>query len=412
MAASGYKLFATGDVLTAADVNNYLMLQTVMVFADSAARTTALSGVLAEGLVSYLKSTDVVEIYTGAAWVSLDDPNAVQNASYYAAGKNAIINGAFNVNQRNFTSVATDGAYTFDRWKMSQGGSGTLTVTPQTFTAGTAPVTGYEGTNYVQLVTASTSGTTDYKIYNQPIEDVRTFANTTVTASFWAKTTSGTPKLAVELFQNFGSGGSTGVGTYAGQATLSTSWTRYTVSIAIPSISGKTIGTSSSLQLQLWASAGSDFNARTGSLGNQNGTFQVWGVQLEIGASATAFQTASGSIGGELALCQRYFWRLYGNASNVTILSTGFQDTSSGYFPLVAPVLMRGTPTGGVSANADITLTNAGGVATTTLANFDVLYPYGAALRLATSNTLVLGQACSARIAAGATKYIELSAEL
>lgn len=86
MPASGYKLFATGDVLTAAQVNDYLMLQTVMVFANSAARTSALSSVLAEGLVSYLKDTDVVEIYTGAAWVSLDDPNAIQNSIVDAKG--------------------------------------------------------------------------------------------------------------------------------------------------------------------------------------------------------------------------------------------------------------------------------------------------------------------------------------
>jgi len=86
MPASGYKLFVTGDVLTAAQVNDYLMLQTVMVFANSAARTSALSGVLAEGLVSYLKDTDVVEIYTGAAWVSLDDPNAIQNSIVDAKG--------------------------------------------------------------------------------------------------------------------------------------------------------------------------------------------------------------------------------------------------------------------------------------------------------------------------------------
>ena len=86
MPAAGYKLFVTGDVLTAAQVNDYLMLQTVMVFANSAARTSALSAVLAEGLVSYLQDTNVVEIYTGAAWVSLDDPNAIQNTIVDAKG--------------------------------------------------------------------------------------------------------------------------------------------------------------------------------------------------------------------------------------------------------------------------------------------------------------------------------------
>jgi hypothetical protein len=71
MAGAGYKLFATGDVLTAAQVNTYLNEQTVMVFADSAARTTALSGVLAEGMMSYLQDTDSVEVYDGSAWTAV-----------------------------------------------------------------------------------------------------------------------------------------------------------------------------------------------------------------------------------------------------------------------------------------------------------------------------------------------------
>ena len=86
MAGAGYKLFATGDVLSASEVNTYLMQQTVMSFASSAARTTALASVLAEGMVTYLQDTNVVEIYTGSAWVSLDDPNAIQNSIVDAKG--------------------------------------------------------------------------------------------------------------------------------------------------------------------------------------------------------------------------------------------------------------------------------------------------------------------------------------
>ena len=71
MAGAGYKLFNTGDVLTAAQVNTYLNEQTVMVFASSAARTSALSGVLAEGMMSYLQDTNAVEVYDGANWVSV-----------------------------------------------------------------------------------------------------------------------------------------------------------------------------------------------------------------------------------------------------------------------------------------------------------------------------------------------------
>jgi hypothetical protein len=71
MAGAGYKLFQTGDVLTAAQVNTYLNEQTVMVFADAAARTTALTSVLAEGMVSYLQNTNAVEVYNGSAWVGV-----------------------------------------------------------------------------------------------------------------------------------------------------------------------------------------------------------------------------------------------------------------------------------------------------------------------------------------------------
>ena len=71
MAGAGYKLFQTGDVLTAAQVNTYLNEQTVMVFASAAARTTALTSVLAEGMMSYLQDTNSVEVYNGTAWVAV-----------------------------------------------------------------------------------------------------------------------------------------------------------------------------------------------------------------------------------------------------------------------------------------------------------------------------------------------------
>jgi hypothetical protein len=73
MAGAGYKLFNTGDVLTAAQVNTYLMQQTVMVFANASARTTALSGVLAEGMMSYLQDTNAVEKYDGSSWSAIGD---------------------------------------------------------------------------------------------------------------------------------------------------------------------------------------------------------------------------------------------------------------------------------------------------------------------------------------------------
>ena len=75
MAGAGAKLFTSGSVLTAAQVNTYLMDQAVMRFADETARTNAFGGLgeptLAEGMMSYLMDTDSVQVYDGSAWVSV-----------------------------------------------------------------------------------------------------------------------------------------------------------------------------------------------------------------------------------------------------------------------------------------------------------------------------------------------------
>ena len=69
-AGQGFKTFATGDVLTSADTNGYLMSQTVMVFADSAARTIAIASPQ-QGMLSFLKGTNSTEYYNGTAWVAV-----------------------------------------------------------------------------------------------------------------------------------------------------------------------------------------------------------------------------------------------------------------------------------------------------------------------------------------------------
>jgi hypothetical protein len=69
-AGLGYKEFATGDVLTAADANGYLASQVVMVFASAAARTSAIASPQ-EGMISYLKDTDVTQYYSGSAWATI-----------------------------------------------------------------------------------------------------------------------------------------------------------------------------------------------------------------------------------------------------------------------------------------------------------------------------------------------------
>jgi hypothetical protein len=63
-----YKDFTVGQTLTSAEVDDFLMRQTVMVFDNATARSTALGTVVSEGMVTYLKDTDVVQQYNGTAW--------------------------------------------------------------------------------------------------------------------------------------------------------------------------------------------------------------------------------------------------------------------------------------------------------------------------------------------------------
>jgi hypothetical protein len=281
---------------------------------------------------------------------------AAEPGNFFVAGKNKIINGDFEINQRAFTSNTSNGTYNFDRWYQQNSG-GTTTITPQNFTAGSAPVAGYEGRQFCQVVTASQSGAGDYAQLTQAIEDVRTLAGQTATISFWAKASSGTPKISVEVIQRFGSGGSPSadVQTYAGQVTISTSWARYSITVAVPSISGKTVGTTvntSSTTWSFWLSAGTNFNARTGSLGVQNNTFQIWGVQLEAGAVATPFTTATGTLAGELAACQRYYY-VHASGSTKTIGVGTYTNGSQVSTAISFPETMRTTPTLVIATGTD-----------------------------------------------------------
>lgn len=65
-----YKDFTIGEILKSVDVDTFLMRQAVMVFDDSAARSSAIGSVVTEGMVTYLKDTDRLEQYNGTAWVA------------------------------------------------------------------------------------------------------------------------------------------------------------------------------------------------------------------------------------------------------------------------------------------------------------------------------------------------------
>jgi hypothetical protein len=282
----------------------------------------------------------------------VNDTNGTINAYLapslgYSAGKNKIINGDFYLNQRNFTTGNTDGVYGFDRWRMNLSG-GTATYTAQTFTAGAAPVAGYEGKNYAK-VTVTTGN--DFLGLLQRVEDVRNFAGQTITVSFWAKGVNPTTNngLYVWLVQSFGTGGSpsANVVTESSKITLSASWARYSVTINVPSISGKTFGTTNDSYLQV--SIGQASNASTDAW-----TLEVWGVQVESGSTATAFQTATGTIQGELAACQRYYIRTFPELTS-SIYGMGLaSSTTQTEIVVNLPTTMRINPSSFDSASIQV----------------------------------------------------------
>lgn len=66
-----YKDFTVGQVLTSAEVDEFLMRQTVMVFDNATQRGTALGTAVAEGMVTYRKDGDIVEQYNGTTWTAV-----------------------------------------------------------------------------------------------------------------------------------------------------------------------------------------------------------------------------------------------------------------------------------------------------------------------------------------------------
>jgi len=294
-----------------------------------------------------------------AQLTSTDQQNSGGPVSPFVAGKNKIINGDFGVWQRGTSISLTTGtaAYTSDQWNVvCNFSAGTASASQQTFTPGTAPVAGYEGTYFHRVTTGSTSTYIEVK---QNIENVRTYAGQTVVLSFWAKAS--TAMTSSTLFrQEFGSGGSTLVDTSGASLSITTSWQRFTTSVTLPSISGKTIGTSSMLRVYPISVSGTFTSA----------TVDIWGVQLEAGSVATPFTTATGTLSGELAACQRYAW--VADLSTVSLVSGAGFTTSAAAFTIPFPVPMRTAP----SATSSGTFTaNENGVGTRT---FTALGSFGA----------------------------------
>lgn len=215
--------------------------------------------------------------------------------SPFSGFKNYIIDGRFDFWYEG-TSQTTVGYGSDTMWSNNNGGS-TKTHSRQSFAVGeTFPDGTPCHTYFSRTVVNSVAGIGNFVAKDTRIEDVTRLAGKTVTLSFYARADSN-KNIAIELIQNFGSGGSPSAQVYgiaSQKIALTTAWQKITRTITIPSISSKTLGTdgvhTSRTAIVFHFDAGSNFNSRTDNLGQQSGTFDIAMVQLEEGSVATPFE--------------------------------------------------------------------------------------------------------------------------
>ena len=354
--AGGYKLWSTGEVVTATNLQNYIQNQTVMVFASASARTTALSGVLAEGMISYRTDSHVLEIYNGTAWVApetnlttkgdlavystapdrlpvgTDGQALVANSSastglswidsVYTSGKNRFINGAMEFDQRNVGASFTPADSTYGLDRLLYGATQASKTTCQRQSS-VVP----NGFAYAMKVTSTSAysilSTDEFEwmthIEGSLISDFAwgTSSAKTVTLSFWVNSS---------LTGTFGGSFNNQAHnrSYAFSYTINNAntWERKTITVA-GDTTGTWINDSSGYGIELLFSlgAGSTKIGTAGSWGstflrgvtgqvnlvaNNAATWYITGIQLEVGSVATSFSRTGGTYQGELTACQYY----------------------------------------------------------------------------------------------------------
>jgi hypothetical protein len=256
-------------------------------------------------------------------------------------GRNRLHNPLFNNAQRGAGPWTATG-YTLDRWVVGITTDSASWTQVSLSDADRTAIGDESAAVAFQNVFTGSSSAGAYNQLVQRTENVRLLAGKTVTVSFWAKANSGTPSLGINILQGFGTGGSPSTAVRAlatgNSVTLSTTWTRYTSTIAIPSISGKTLGSNGdhSTQLEIFYSSGSTNNAVAGNIGVQSGTIKIWGVQLEVGAAATPLEIRDQGV--ELALCQRFY-------QTSQMFAIGYNASTGNIFgTYLLPTTMRATP--------------------------------------------------------------------
>jgi hypothetical protein len=257
------------------------------------------------------------------------------------AGKNIIINGGFDVWQRNtsFTGITAGNTYVADRWTTGTAGSYNIYVSRQP----TGDTVNLPNIQYC-LRFGRTSGTSgaNWNTLNTSLETANSipFAGKTITLSFYARAganfSSSGSTLASFLLSGTGVDQNVAV-SYTGQLysygghTLTANWQRFTNTYTVP-----TNATELSISLQY---------VPTGTAG-ANDYYEVTGVQLEASSAPTPFSRAGGDVQGELAKCQRYY-----QVPPTAIFLHGYNSSAAGFW-WQPPVVMRTAPSASLATTS------------------------------------------------------------
>jgi hypothetical protein len=324
-----------------------------------------------------------------------------------AAGKNFIINGGMDIWQRG-TSIALTSANTYcvDRFIASANTSGASTVSRQP----TGDTTNLPFIQYCARFQRNSGNTaTGTQFFNQPIETINSIplAGKTVTVSFYARRganfSSSGNVLTAQLRSGTGTDQSyliawTGDALLGSvNATLTTTWQRFQFTVTVGA-------TANELTLPFTYTP-------TGTAG-ANDYYEVTGVQLELGSTATSFSRAGGTIQGELAACQRYYFRNTAGLTFARFALGSASSTTAATFLLSPPVTMRSTPTsldsGGTIGVSDfVTTTNTTSLTLSGQANNSCIL-----IDAGVSSGLTQFRSYNLTANSSATAYIGVSAEL
>lgn len=260
---------------------------------------------------TYLPRDTQIYVTANAINKTLDDAIIDGDIAGGASGikPNFIINGDFDFWQRG-VSQTTSGFGSDDRW-FNQNIGATKTASRQDYDFSG----GFAARYFSRTVVSSVVGVNNGCLKFTRLEDLRSYSGKTMTLSYWFKSSNAALKLGIEIAQNFGTGGAPSATVRAVYAdtlpSSNTTWTKYTHTFTVPSVSGKTFGTNNNdhLLVFFWFDAGSNQEASSSTTtGHQSGTFDIAQVKLEEGSVATPFVRAGLTLAQEFILCERYYY--------------------------------------------------------------------------------------------------------